>query len=453
MAPKCWSDTIEKKKQQQQDHRCLMFMFHSKRTRLIKQLLKARKKRPISPTSCCTTDERTTPSTAQTNHSWFSGSEVAEETTALARMVQLQSLMEKKLKICQLDLLWATVRTSGKQHSGCVLLPRDGDPHLLFCQYFRNWNEDVHAAELRRLPTCRTAADPVYICVNPYHWSRLLQTETPPPPYSTCTLDRLRPEDRAPSEAPIVFREAFMGSLTTSGEAAMRNPHEWCKLAYWEMARRVGPLFPVDSTTLNIFGETGGPLGSATMAMDGLSLHALAQSWTATSPDGCYDGHHGLCGHGTFRYPNNGMVGGCCSTGDAGNDAVVRTRSKIGLGVTLSREENRVWLYNRSDYPVFVNSLSLDECSPHSNPILSNAYPIRLHPGYCMCVYDTRQHNHQQQTNNNCATTTTTTSVFGPVDPNSIRISFGKGWGTHKYSRQEITACPCWLEILLAPCR
>lgn len=40
----------------------------------------------------------------------------------------------------------------------------------------------------------------------------------------------------------------------------------------------------------------------------------------------------------------------------------------------------------------------------------------------------------------------------GPVDIHSVRISFAKGWGP-KYSRQEVTACPCWLEVLLSPCR
>ena len=40
----------------------------------------------------------------------------------------------------------------------------------------------------------------------------------------------------------------------------------------------------------------------------------------------------------------------------------------------------------------------------------------------------------------------------GPYDPYSLRLSFGKGWGG-KYSRQAITCCPCWLEILLTPPR
>lgn len=46
---------------------------------------------------------------------------------------------------------------------------------------------------------------------------------------------------------------------------------------------------------------------------------------------------------------------------------------------------------------------------------------------------------------------------LGPVDTHSVRISFAKGWGLN-YSRQDVTSCPCWLEVLLSrngyhPCR
>lgn len=40
----------------------------------------------------------------------------------------------------------------------------------------------------------------------------------------------------------------------------------------------------------------------------------------------------------------------------------------------------------------------------------------------------------------------------GPIDIYSVRISFAKGWGPN-YQRQEVTACPCWLEVHLSRCR
>ena len=46
------------------------------------------------------------------------------------------------------------------------------DPHLLSCQIWR-WPDLTHSSELKRLPVCHSAKDPVYVCCNPYHWSRL----------------------------------------------------------------------------------------------------------------------------------------------------------------------------------------------------------------------------------------------------------------------------------------
>lgn len=66
----------------------------------------------------------------------------------------------------------------------------------------------------------------------------------------------------------------------------------WCQVAYWEGRERVGRLYPVCSSSLNIMGDT--PHG------DGLSLASLA----AHSPN-------------------------------SPSDQVKRTREKIGLGKLL----------------------------------------------------------------------------------------------------------------------
>ncbi|CAG9818030.1 unnamed protein product [Phaedon cochleariae] len=168
------------------------------------------------------------------------------------------------------------------------------------------------------------------------------------------------------------------------------NSSEWCKLAYWELSERVGPLFPVEPPAVNVFGDVPHP--------DGLNLETLAQH--------------------SFSPPES---------------SVQKTRCKIGLGVTLSREGDRIWVYNRSDHPVFVNSPTLHDCPT----------PTRLPPDHCLCVFDRLEA---------CRLNSHAHTQAGPVDPNSLRISFAKGWGPN-YSRREITSCPCWLEILLAPCR
>ncbi|XP_070164446.1 mothers against decapentaplegic homolog 6 [Polyergus mexicanus] len=278
------------------------------------------------------------------------------------------------------------------------------DPHLLCCQIWR-WPDLEHSSELKRLPICHSAKDPVYICCNPYHWSRLCKLESPPPPY--CLIaDRLRPEDRAPSEGdqrrcknstPL----PLPGSLTTNGEGET-GQREWCTLAYWELGGRVGRLYPVEPSTVNVFDSLHDG--------DGLCLATLTENHNAPP-------------------------------------AVQRTRSKIGLGLTLSQEADGVWAYNRSESPIFVHSPTLDE--PESRTLLV----YRVPPGFCLNIFD-RAKILQLPYNGGGGSGGQTAGFVasGPVDINSVRISFVKGWGP-KYSRQEVTSCPCWLEILLAPCR
>lgn len=124
MAPKC-SSVVE------EDKSYFMIRFLKKRTTLTKELLK--KKR---------------------------GGDVKE----------LEAFF-KKLKDNQLEMLHLAVQTEGENLSGCVLLPKDKDPHVLCCQAWR-W-PTIQNVDIRRLPVCKSASDVIYICCNPYHWSRL----------------------------------------------------------------------------------------------------------------------------------------------------------------------------------------------------------------------------------------------------------------------------------------
>lgn len=110
-----------------------------------------------------------------------------------------------------------------------------------------------------------------------------------------------------------------------------------------------------------------------------------------------------------------------------------KTRAKIGMGVTLSLESDGVWLYNRSQEPVFVSSPALDAAAAKALLVW------RVAPGHCLCIFDPSS-----------PPPPVSLPHVGPVDPRSVRISFAKGWGP-KYSRRDVTACPCWLEVLLAP--
>jgi len=116
-------------------------------------------------------------------------------------------------------------------------------------------------------------------------------------------------------------------------------------------------------------------------------------------------------------------------------EMVRRTRDKIGLGMVLSREDDGVWVYNRSEHPLFVNSPTLD--IPNSRTLVVK----KVLPGYSLKIYS-------YELSEAMARTRDPQFLDGPYDPNAVRISFAKGWGPH-YSRQFITSCPCWIEVLL----
>uniref|UniRef100_A0A3Q0RAQ2 MH2 domain-containing protein n=1 Tax=Amphilophus citrinellus TaxID=61819 RepID=A0A3Q0RAQ2_AMPCI len=159
----------------------------------------------------------------------------------------------------------------------------------------------------------------------------------------------------------------------------------WCSVAYWEQRTRVGRLYPAHEPSLSIFYDL--PQGT------------------------------GLCLRGS-------------------SSSVQQIRSKIGFGIILSREPDGVWVYNRSQHPVFVHSPTLDPPSARGLSVK------RVMPGFSLKVFDYEcsswmaEHSVKPE------------SQEGPWDPHSVRISFAKGWGPC-YSRQFITSCPCWLEVLL----
>lgn len=61
---------------------------------------------------------------------------------------------------------------------------------------------------------------------------------------------------------------------------------------------------------------------------------------------------------------------------------ILRVRQKIGIGITISREPDGVWLYNRSLSPIFVHSPTLSD----TDTGMISVY--RVSPGYCLRAFD-----------------------------------------------------------------
>ncbi|XP_076027387.1 mothers against decapentaplegic homolog 6-like [Genypterus blacodes] len=337
----------------------------------------------------------------------------------------------KKLKERSLDTLLKDVETRGGVPSECVMVPCTEQPavppHYLLCKLYR-WSDLQPSARLKALSHCQSsgAADSAKVCCNPYHYSRLCGPESPPPPYSLSRSDEHKPLDSSlsytetvphlysnpPHITPRDYTDTgtSLGSSTSAGHRS-----HWCSVAYWEQRTRVGRLYPAHEPSLSIFYDlpqgTGLCLGQ---------LHANAYHSRRDDP-----GSHGTSGRSSHERHGGG-----------GNAGVQQIRNKIGHGIVLSREPDGVWIYNRSQHPVFVHSPTLDL------PSARGLCVKRVMPGFSLKVFDYERSSWMLERG------VKPESQEGPWDPHSIRISFAKGWGPC-YSRQFITSCPCWLEVLL----
>ncbi|NWR59536.1 SMAD6 protein, partial [Bucorvus abyssinicus] len=306
----------------------------------------------------------------------------------------------KKLRDEELELLVQAVESRGACESGCIWVPRGPKqtlpPQVLLCRLYR-WPDLRQPHELKPLCYCAGGrggcGDVAALCCNPHHFSRLAPLRAPE--------GRGPPRARCPP-APLAARPGH--GHTAAGGSARQPPlcspppdtslsrstvrdGCWCKLAYWEHRTRVGRLYAVHEASVNVFCEL--PRGS------GFCLGQLPAAHRSR--------------------------------------AVRRARGKIGRGLLLSREPGGVWAYNRSEHPIFVSSPTLGPPGARELAVL------KVLPGYSVKVFDYERAG---------GAGSWRLPGEGPCDPHSVRISFAKGWGPC-YSRQFITSCPCWLEVLL----
>lgn len=108
------------------------------------------------------------------------------------------------------------------------------------------------------------------------------------------------------------------------------------------------------------------------------------------------------------------------------------------LSSDLPCRNGEVWAYNASNFPIFVNSPTLDDPQSPRSLVVK-----KVPPGYSIKIFDYARAELLERTEARSMLLSD-----GPFDPCSVRISLAKGWGP-SYSRQFITSCPCWLEVLL----
>ncbi|XP_062455955.1 mothers against decapentaplegic homolog 7 isoform X2 [Rhea pennata] len=321
-----------------------------------------------------------------------------------AELKALTHAVLKRLKERQLEGLLRAVESRGAARTPCLLLPAKAadarlGPHwyplpLLLCKVFR-WPDLRHCSEVKRLCGCESygKAHPELVCCNPHHLSRLCELESPPPPYSRYPMDFLKPTD-CPDSVPSSTETGGTNCLAPGGlsdSQVLQEPGDrshWCVVAYWEEKTRVGRLYSVQEPSLDIFYDL---------------------------PQG-----NGFC-LGQLNSDNKSQL-------------VQKVRSKIGYGIQLTKEVDGVWVYNRSSYPIFIKSATLD--NPDSRTLLVH----KVFPGFSIKAFDYEKAYSLQRPNDH-------EFMQQPWTGFTVQISFVKGWG-QCYTRQFISSCPCWLEVI-----
>uniref|UniRef100_A0A0M3I3B6 Mothers against decapentaplegic homolog n=1 Tax=Ascaris lumbricoides TaxID=6252 RepID=A0A0M3I3B6_ASCLU len=138
----------------------------------------------------------------------------------------IESLVKKlKDKRTELENLITAVTSGGKQPTSCVTIQRSldgrlqvagrkGVPHVVYARIWR-W-PNVSKNELQKLPICAVAPDNQdVICINPYHYERVVSSGIGNIDMSTLRLDSLASSSSASSHAGGVMVASVQGGGLT----------------------------------------------------------------------------------------------------------------------------------------------------------------------------------------------------------------------------------------------
>ncbi|CAL1526176.1 unnamed protein product [Lymnaea stagnalis] len=332
---------------------------------------------------------------------------------------------------------------------------RKGLPHVIYCRVWR-WPDLQSHHELKSVESCQFpfSSKQKEICINPYHYrhvespvlppvlvprydfspefvptfqpppepsmpynvtypfdtqqalpsdtlsqysSSCLSSDTPPPPYhslpdqnghcynmDTCDQYSLSPCSSVESTPP---------QSPPMQPISYQELDHWCNIVYYELNSRVGEQFRASCNSVTVDGFTD-------------------------------PSHVGRFCLGILSNVNR-------------NSTVENTRRHIGRGVHLYYVGGEVFAECLSNSSIFVQSRNCNySYGFHPTTV------CKIPPGCSLKIFDNKEFSLllSQSVNHGFE------AVYELSKMCIIRMSFVKGWGA-EYHRQDVTACPCWIEI------
>ncbi|KAL7630314.1 UNVERIFIED_CONTAM: hypothetical protein RMT77_019540 [Armadillidium vulgare] len=329
-------------------------------------------------------------------------------------------------------------------------------PHVIYCKVWR-WPDLQSHHEIKPVESCKHpfSKNDSEVCINPYHYVRIQRPSLPPvyvPNFSeqiqmsaaqSCLPNQNLPQnnfqdfnkenycndlsmgnivpaydypspqystDSFPRNSPILPQKYgitppntpppkyyFNDENNTTNKDFIQVKYEdtphWASISYYELNQRVGDIFKVKSSNIQVDGFT------TPLTTDRFSLGLLSNI-------------------------NR-------------NSTIENTRRHIGRGLCMWYIGGEIYLECLSECAVFVNS--------HCLNVMSNMYEssvVKLTKGSSLKVFNEGVFAHLLSEGINRGYE----YVYGLTKYCFIRISFVKGWGSN-YHRYDITSTPCWIEV------
>lgn len=433
----------------------------------------------------------------------------------------IESLVKKlKDKRIELENLISAVTSGGKQPTSCVTIQRSldgrlqvagrkGVPHVVYARIWR-W-PNVNKNELQKLPICTVSSDNQdVICINPYHYERIVSSSIGSIDMSTLRVDSLGPLSSSSNQNSLmpVSAEGVVPHLSTNQHnpshtfhvnqqqhsatvGLLQNSNDEVRAQWLNQNCSMSPspsshLYPNNSDAFQVGPCSNFHIGGSTrFDLNAVQLPPVGppEHWCSIT----YYEFDTQVGE-TFKVrkdqtevivdggvnPSATKQGRFClgALPNVHRDAPSeKTRLHIGKGVRISTQrDGSVYLECLSHQSVYIRSYYLD--FEHNSE-----YGMTVHK-FCSGapnrkIFDLRwayAEMEQQSNSARLAVAAQAAAVAGIASPASltpsliehagtgvddlrrvcctIAISFVKGWGTG-YNRSSIKETPCWIEIQL----